>query len=125
MRGDFVFSEEEYHRQYADPFRWSNLVQTSLLGSLDGLFIGLSLEDPNIRRILDSTHQQYPRRHNYAVLRRQRPLARAGRSVKNVVINLFEQIESESFADIGVSVLWVDDFKDIPKLLRQLTGLPP
>ena len=29
MHGDFVFSEEEYHRQYAEPFRWSNLVETS------------------------------------------------------------------------------------------------
>lgn len=119
-RGDFVFSEDEYHRQYAEPFRWSNLVQTSLLGAYDGLFVGLSLEDPNIRRLLDSTHRQYPRRRNYAILRRQRSLARAGRGVENVVTNLFEQIESESFVDIGVNVLWVDDFKDIPKLLDDI-----
>ena len=38
--------------------------------------------------------------------------------------NVFEKIESDSFADIGVSVLWVDRFEDIPKVLRQVAGLP-
>jgi len=123
-RGDFVFSEEEYHRQYAEPFRWSNLIQTSLLGAHDGLFIGLSLEDPNIRRLLDATHRQYPRRRNYAVLKRTRPLRKAGRGVKEIVVNLFEDIESESFADIGVHVIWVDEFKDIPIILKGIAGVP-
>ena len=118
-----MFSEEEYHRQYAEPFRWSNLIQTSLLGSLDGLFVGLSLEDPNIRRLLDATHRQYPRRRNYAILRRQRPLATAGRSLKQIVINVVEQIESEAFDDIGVSVMWVDRFEDIPWVLREIAGI--
>jgi len=122
--GDFVFSEEEYHRQYAEPFRWSNLIQTSTLGAYDGLFIGLSLEDPNIRRLLDATHRQYPGRRNYAVLRRARPLRRAKRGVNDTVINVFEQIESDTFDDIGLSVLWIDDFKEIPSLLRDIAAIP-
>src|SRR5262249_10059268 len=43
--GNFLFSEDEYHEEYADPYKWSNIVQMSLLSSLTGLFIGLSLED--------------------------------------------------------------------------------
>jgi hypothetical protein len=124
-RGDFVFSEEQYHRQYSEPFRWSNLIQTSLLGSYDGLFVGLSLEDPNIRRLLDATHRQYPRRRNYAILRRQRPLARAGRNVREVVTNLIETLETDSFADLGVEILWVDDFKKIVPLLRAIAPAGP
>ncbi len=123
-RGDFVFSEEEYHRQYAEPFRWSNLVQTSLLGAYDGLFVGLSMEDPNIRRLLDATHRQYPRRRNYAILKRHRPLHHAGRSVKDIVTNLFEDIEANSFIDIGINVIWVDDFKEIPAILKVIAESP-
>src|SRR5215813_1900610 len=98
--GNFVFSEEQYHREYSEPFRWSNLVQTTLLGAYDGLFIGLSMEDPNIRRLLDATHRQYPYRRNFAVLKRKRPLKSAGRGLKDYVINFSESVESQSFASM-------------------------
>jgi hypothetical protein len=123
LRGDFVFSEEEYHRQYSEPFRWSNLTQTSLLGTHDGLFLGLSMEDPNLRRLLDGVHRQYPERRNYAVLKRTRPLAKARRNVKEVAINMLEDIESDAFADIGVHVVWVDEYDEITTLLRAVANV--
>jgi hypothetical protein len=46
----------------------------SLLGRYTGLFVGLSMEDPNIRRLIDVTHRQYPENLNYALLPRKRPL---------------------------------------------------
>jgi len=124
-RGDFVFSEEEYHRQYAEPFRWSNLVQTSLLGSHDGLFVGLSMVDPNIRRLLEVAHSQYPQRRNYAIFRRERPLAKADDTLDEAAVNLLEEIETEGLSDLGVAAIWVDRFEDIPPLLNAIAGLEP
>jgi hypothetical protein len=51
-----VLSEEEYHALYSNPYSWANLVQLSLLTTHSCLFVGVSLKDPNIRRLLDTCH---------------------------------------------------------------------
>lgn len=117
-QGNFVFSEDEYHAEYSDPYRWSNMTQISLLGRYAGLFVGLSLEDPNIRRLIDVTHRQYPENINYAVLPRKQPLVGMRDNSDAVMKNLFEEVESNSFNRIGVRVIWVDSFTEIPPLLR-------
>ncbi len=48
-----VFSERAYHTIYADPFSWSNIIQLYTLKENTCLFIGLSITDPNMRRLLD------------------------------------------------------------------------
>jgi len=118
--GNFVFSEDEYHAEYSDPYRWSNMTQISLLGRYTGLFVGLSLEDPNIRRLIDVTHRQYPESHNYAVLPRKHPLAGSKDTKEAVLRNLFEQVETSSFEKIGVRVIWVDSFEEIPYILQEI-----
>ncbi len=120
--GNFVFSEDEYHAEYSDPYRWSNMTQMSLLGRYTGLFIGLSMEDPNIRRLIDVTHRQYPEILNYAVLPRKRSLARSKDSKRNILTNLYEEVESTSFARIGVKVIWVDAHSEIPEVLERICG---
>jgi hypothetical protein len=121
-QGNFVFSEDEYHAEYSDPYKWSNMTQMSLLGRYTGLFVGLSLEDPNIRRLIDVTHRQYPENLNYAILPRKEPLGRQRDNNDAVMKNLFEEVESNSFDKIGVRVIWVDSFDDIPPLLNSVCG---
>ena len=121
--GNFVFSEDEYHEEYADAYRWSNMTQISLLGRYTGLFVGLSMEDPNIRRLLDVTHRQYPEIRNYAVLPRRKALGPSGDSNKGVLRNLFEAVETASFSKIGVNVIWADGYDEIPGVLRDICGV--
>lgn len=118
--GNFVFSEDEYHAEYSDPYRWSNMTQISLLGQYTGLFVGLSLEDPNIRRLIDVTHRQYPESHNYAILPRKCPLARSKDTKGTVLRNIFEQVETSSFEKIGMRVIWVDSFEAMPSILHKI-----
>jgi hypothetical protein len=101
-KGNFVFSEDEYHAEYADPYRWSNMTQMSLLARYIGLFVGLSMEDPNIRRLIDVTHRQFPDNTNYAILPRKVGLRRSKDSSESVLRNLFEEVETKSFSNIGV-----------------------
>ena len=122
FQGNFVFSEDEYHAEYSDPYKWSNMLQMSLLGRYSGLFVGLSLEDPNIRRLIDVTHKQYPENINYAILPRKVPNDPSKRSSDSVMRNLFENVESSSFDKIGVKVIWVNHFSEIPKLLKAICG---
>ena len=118
-----MFSEDEYHEEYADAYRWSNMTQISLLGRHTGLFVGLSMEDPNIRRLIDVTHRQYPDVLNYAVLPRRMSLRSSSDSKKCVLRNLFEAVETASFAKIGVRVIWVDHYDDIPGVLKSICEL--
>jgi hypothetical protein len=121
-QGNFVFSEDEYHAEYSDPYKWSNMTQMSLLGRYSGLFVGLSMEDPNIRRLIDVTHRQYPDSVNYAILTRKQPVSHAGNNSDSVMRNLFEEVESNSFEKIGIRVIWVDGFAEIPELIRIVCG---
>jgi hypothetical protein len=121
--GNFVFSEDEYHTEYSDPYRWSNMTQMRLLGQYIGLFVGLSLEDPNIRRLIDVTHKQYPEQINYAILPRKEALSKGGKSKEVILRNLFEEVEASSFEKIGVRVIWVDDFKEIPVILQNIANV--
>jgi hypothetical protein len=119
--GNFVFSEDEYHAEYADPYRWSNMTQMSLLGRYTGLFVGLSMEDPNIRRLIDATHKQYPEIVNYAILPRRRDPKDSHKDSKQTILeNLFEEVESVSFARIGVKVIWVDNHAAIDGVIRKI-----
>jgi hypothetical protein len=119
-----VFSEEEYHSEYADPYRWSNLTQIGTLGRHKGLFVGLSMHDPNLRRLIDVTHRQYPEIWNYAIL--QRAPRAANEDGKSLILkNLAENVEEDSFSKIGVKVVWVNDIKtDVAPILLQVARLP-
>jgi hypothetical protein len=124
--GNFVFSEDEYHAEYSDQYKWSNMTQISLLGRYTGLFVGLSLEDPNLRRLIDVTNRQYPDIHNYAILPRKQSLEKSHDSKECVLRNLFEQVETSSFEKIGVRIIWVDQYTEIPSVLHQIcTGEKP
>jgi hypothetical protein len=118
--GNFVFSEDEYHAEYSDPYRWSNMTQMSLLGRYTGLFVGLSMEDPNIRRLVDVTHRQYPENINYAILPRKRALNKLEDNSSSVLRNLFEEVETKSFEKIGVRVIWVDDHSEVSGVLKKV-----
>jgi len=123
--GNFVFGEDDYHNEYANPLKWSNVLQTSFLSRLSGLLVGLSLEDPNIRRLIDTTHRQFPRIQHYAILKRGRSLKTRGRSRTDTVANLFEKVETRAFAEMGVQILWVDEYEEIPDLVCYVGGVDP
>jgi hypothetical protein len=57
---DIVFSEDAYHSQFIDPFSWSNLIQLNKLTQNTCLFVGVSLTDPNLRRLLDVAWRKNP-----------------------------------------------------------------
>jgi hypothetical protein len=118
--GNFVFSEDQYHAEYSDPYRWSNLTQINLLSEHTGLFVGLSLEDPNIRRLIDVTHQQYPERVHYAVLTRKIPVTNSRSPARQIVGNVLEDAETHSFETLGVRVIWANTHDEIPGLLDRI-----
>ena len=120
--GNFVFSEDEYHTEYSDPYRWSNMTMINQLGRYSGLFIGLSLLDPNLRRLIDVTHRQYPDIKNYAILTRKTPPEGAN-GKEPFLRDLFEKVETESFEKIGVQVIWTDSYDEVPHRILDICNV--
>lgn len=105
-----VLTEDEYHSLYNDVFHWANIEQLHALAQTTCFFIGLSMKDPNLRRLLDVANErgsQTPA--HYAFLNRRE-------------YNEPKKAE-EIFYKMGVNVIWFEDFSDLPLLVNELVDL--
>lgn len=68
---EIVLTEDQYHGAAATPYGWANLVQLQAMTDSVGLAIGLSMTDPNMRRLLDIASQSPVRPELYALLPRR------------------------------------------------------
>lgn len=53
-----ILGEKEYHQVYRDSFNWSNVEQLHALNRSTCFFIGLSMTDPNLRRLMDISYKE-------------------------------------------------------------------
>jgi hypothetical protein len=122
-----IFSEEGYHSVMLDSFNWSNLVQLNYFRERTCLFIGASLTDPNVRRLLDIAMSKQPDKscRHYIFMKRETfsiPSNREDLSVNNIkkfeVVN--EDQKEKSFQELGLNIIWFEEYSDIPGLLRKL-----
>ena len=112
-----VLSEKHYHDIYRKSYHWSNIEQLHALDRNSCFFIGLSMSDPNLRRLLDFSHSDNDNEiHHYAFLKRK-PLYGEDEVEKNR--NHFETIEQQ-LESIGVWVIWVERYEEIPQMIRQI-----
>ena len=106
---NIVLSEEEYHELYRDAFHWANIEQLHALTQSTCFFIGLSLKDPSIRRLLDIAHQRGTKDpEHYAFL--CRPEFSSPKHTERLL------------HDMGVNVIWYTnkDHTDLPPMINKL-----
>jgi len=120
-----IFSEEDYHEVYRDAYCWSNITQLNAFREHVCLFIGCSLTDPNLRRLLDiaARSSDFPR--HFAIMKRkmqEKPQADNVRDRR--LLKIYQRIDNSIreayFRTLGINVIWVDDFTEIPKILNSL-----
>lgn len=120
---EIIFSEEQYHKMYCDPFHWSNMKQLVCLRENTCFFIGCSLTDPNMRRILDIAKSKTNRKH-YAILKIDEI-----KKPKDVFIsddllekykNFHVQSKTDYFESLGVNVIWVESFTQVPEVIQEI-----
>jgi len=109
---NLVFSEESYHSQFIDPYSWSNLIQLNTFSTNVCLFIGLSLSDPNLRRLLDISWRRNQRCKHYIIVKKSPQKNRAD----EIATMLFEQDANS----LGLNVIWCSDFSEIPGILLRI-----
>ena len=103
-----VLSEEDYHGLYNDAFHWANTEQLHALSQTSCFFIGLSMKDPNLRRLLDMSFTRGTKEAvHYAFLPRE---------------EFKEPTKAETlFYNMGVNIIWYEDVvNDLPRMVKAL-----
>ena len=117
-----VLSEEEYHRVYANSYNWSNVEQIHALSRTTCIFIGLSMTDPNLRRLLDIANKDSEADPRHFVFL---PCIDSFGKNKAVEVKNNEamRIQKEMFEDLGLRVVWYKGHNDeLPKFIKALYG---
>lgn len=114
---DVVFSEDAYHSQFLDPFSWSNLVQLTKLSQNTCLFIGLSLTDPNVRRLLDVSRRKNPNKVLSHYILKKAPSFTEG---PDAVDDLGRFLEEQDANALGLNVIWIEAFHEIQRILDRI-----
>lgn len=102
-----VLSEDEYHQLYRDSYHWANVAQLYALTHTTCIFVGLSMTDPSLRRLLDIAYQQGSQDvDHYAFLIRSD-------------FECHKETE-DIFSQMGVNIIWCEDRDDVPKQIERL-----
>lgn len=109
-----ILAEDEYHSQYKDPYSWQNLIQLNLLKEKTALFIGLSMNDPNLRRLLDIAKRYSKGEHHYAIIRDRWRLNDENLS------NIFRNMDEALFKKLGLNIIWYRDYSEINDIIKKI-----
>jgi len=118
-----VLTEQDYFDFFNDPTSLFNYTFLSLLREFSCLFVGLSMQDENIRRLLHYSKKERVRslenegERDEAI--RRKSLRHFAILPRSGVTHIDCSIE-ESLLPLGTQVLWVDDFSEIPKQFQEM-----
>ncbi|HEY9575099.1 MAG TPA: SIR2 family protein [Lachnospiraceae bacterium] len=103
-------TEQDYHNLYNDPYSWQISTQLCFYRESHCLFIGCSLVDPNIRRLLKLTKSKSNKMltPHFAIFKRP------NLSYKDLLTAY------KFYADMGITTIFVEDHADTPKLLARI-----
>ena len=121
-----VFSEDGYHKLMLDPYHWANMKQLNYMMNNTCLFVGVSMTDPNMRRLLEVAANKDEsgdvRCRHYAILPRFSITSNKSSDVIQKFESINETLQETMYRELGINVLWVDDFEDVPQIIKKIKG---
>lgn len=112
-------TEADYNMLYNQPYSWPIASQLSFFRENTCLFIGCSLSDPNIRRLLEITAYNPPKHYAIFAMTYKSTDALGYTTTKQLTSKDRLQIENH-FYRIGINILWLKDYSKIPAWLHDL-----
>lgn len=120
--GNAVLSEDDYHSIYNEYCDWSTVEQLHALNRTHCFFIGLSMQDPNLRRLLDAS-QGKKSILGISDIRHFAFLCEEGigkrfmsKSKKEKYKRYYEKI----LESLGVRIVWYKKHDDLPDILERI-----
>lgn len=126
--GLLVFSEDRYHSLYNDPYSWTNITQLNFLRENTTLMIGLSLTDPNLRRLLSISNRKNKLRKHYAIMRKKDfKISIEDTNINKDILKSFNNINNElhetAFEQLGINIIWVEDYDEISGIIDRIRDI--
>lgn len=116
-----VLSEESYHALYKDSFDWSTVETLHALMRTTCILIGLSMTDPNLRRLLEfATSYGDGNARHYVFLRKQCITPSSTISNPSSKDIEFWKRQERIMNKLGLNIVWVHEYSEIPQILHQL-----
>lgn len=121
-----IFSEEAYHKVYSEPYHWSNLVQLATLRENSCLMIGLSLSDPNLRRLLEIAAQKHSKNNRHYVFMQRLSndnlidddnKEKIDIDSADKILQTHHIIQEMMMSSLGANIIWFENYNEIPILL--------
>ncbi len=112
-----ILGEKEYHQIYKETYQWSNVEQLHSLDRNTCFFIGMSMTDPNLRRLLDISRTGSDNDYKHYAFLQRKPLFKTEEVEKNQLH--FDTIEYQ-LSDLGVQVIWFEEFAEVPQMIRRI-----
>lgn len=131
--GVLAFSEEGYHQLFRDPYHWTNVIQLQAFQQRTCILVGLSLTDPNLRRLLEyaATSRDEPR--HFAFMKRTSvndllAVSRRGKDTESALkpeaasdfLRVHHNLQERVYRELGLEVLWFDKYDDMPDAVAEL-----
>ena len=118
-----ILSEKDYHELYKNNHNWANVVQLYAMNNTTCFFIGLSMTDPNLRRLLDFSRSDeglsraetdvYP---HYVFLRKE--TLKDG--IEDEVNEEHWDKQEYMMKEFGINIIWYNDFPELPRLIQRV-----
>lgn len=128
-----TLSEESYHEMYRNGHSWANVEMLHAFYRNTCIFIGMSMSDPNIRRLLENVKSGNPNSIDHYAILPSKPLSNhnwdSAHPHKYYVSQEkkeadFRRRQEKVYADLGIKVLWYEDlqYSQVATLLNVITG---
>lgn len=144
LNNRITLGEEIYHKQYSEVYNWQNLIQLEKFKDKTCLFIGVSLTDPNQRRLLDISKGLRPENSPHYIIKKKYDLNTVKEkldafvqsnpgilerknindisleNLSEVMIASAEKFENDDAQSLGLHVIWIESYEEIPSILESI-----
>jgi len=103
---NIVLSKSDYESLYKNHYCLTNLIQLSMLMTKTVLFVGMSMTDPNIIRLLKKSREVGVRSWHYALMK--------------IETQEKKEKETKRLRNIGVDPVWYRDHSEIPTIIKKI-----
>ena len=115
---NFIFTDKEYYENMLNPNSFSNVKQEEIFFNKNVLFVGVSFTDSNMKEILRKRVSAGYKKSIFAFLKL--PGFNFEGSNNQLMENKYKLIQECYFDTLGVKILWVHDFDEIPKRIDSI-----
>lgn len=108
----FIFTDKEYYENMMTPNSFCNKTQETILFNENVIFVGVSFTDSNMKELLRKRMCSKHSNEIFAFLKL--PNFDFDGINKKIIENQYKLIQQHYFDSLGVKILWVNDFSEIP-----------